>query len=330
MSAGRASNPVAGSTPAETARRIGGGVPPLRLRTARTSRRALADAIDACLDPDPDAAPDGARAARLPRGRARAASTPTAPLPVLDGPPAADPAERRRSAASGRDPGRPASRCWRCSPARSGARAWRSCSRARAPRCSRRRRRPRGLGPGRGPLLAAAGLGAGGRGARRGRRAAPLARARSRRVGVGVAARRVARLGLGPDRRDRRPRPAGWASDPAIAADSVLGPLVAPEAAARRALVFALAAVALGWLLSARHAADRPARGDALGGGGRRGPRARRRRRPRRQPAGVVVAAAVAVAVEFGLLRGAVARAEPDAAQPPAPPIGSPPSDDRL
>lgn len=49
-------NPVAGATPAETARRIGEPVAPLR-RTRPDLPEGLADTIDACLDPEPELRP---------------------------------------------------------------------------------------------------------------------------------------------------------------------------------------------------------------------------------------------------------------------------------
>jgi serine/threonine-protein kinase len=49
-------NPVAGSSPAQTARRIGSGIEPLR-DVRPDLPEGLADTIDACLDPDPDLRP---------------------------------------------------------------------------------------------------------------------------------------------------------------------------------------------------------------------------------------------------------------------------------
>jgi serine/threonine-protein kinase len=49
-------NPVAGSSPAQTARRIGTGIEPLR-NLRPDLPEGLADTIDACLDPDPDLRP---------------------------------------------------------------------------------------------------------------------------------------------------------------------------------------------------------------------------------------------------------------------------------
>ncbi len=49
-------NPAAGRTPAETARRIGAGVPPLRVHRPDLPE-GLADTIDACLEPEPELRP---------------------------------------------------------------------------------------------------------------------------------------------------------------------------------------------------------------------------------------------------------------------------------
>jgi serine/threonine protein kinase len=45
-------NPVAGSSPAQTVRRIGAPLPPLRARRPDLPE-GLTETIDACLDPDP-------------------------------------------------------------------------------------------------------------------------------------------------------------------------------------------------------------------------------------------------------------------------------------
>ena len=50
-------NPVAGPNPADTALRIGDGVPPLA-EYRPDLREALTGAIDACLDPDPRLRPE--------------------------------------------------------------------------------------------------------------------------------------------------------------------------------------------------------------------------------------------------------------------------------
>jgi hypothetical protein len=60
-------------------------------------------------------------------------------------------------------------------------------------------------------------------------------------------------LGIGPDFGFADRAPSGWAADPAVAADGVLGALIAPESLLAAA-AFAAAAAGLGWVLSARHA----------------------------------------------------------------------------
>ncbi len=61
-------------------------------------------------------------------------------------------------------------------------------------------------------------------------------------------------LGWGPDLGLGAQAPDGWSSDPSLAADTVLAPLAGVDSLLG-ALVFAVAAVALGWVLGARHAA---------------------------------------------------------------------------
>ena len=65
-------------------------------------------------------------------------------------------------------------------------------------------------------------------------------------AGVGLA------LGTGPDLGLGDPAPQGWVSDPRTALDSVLAPLVSGRSLLA-AVTFAAAAVALGWVLAARH-----------------------------------------------------------------------------
>ena len=67
-------------------------------------------------------------------------------------------------------------------------------------------------------------------------------------AGIGLA------FGTGPDLGLGEPAPAGWASDAGLAADAILLPLVSLTSLAGAA-VFAAAAVALGWVLTARHPA---------------------------------------------------------------------------
>jgi eukaryotic-like serine/threonine-protein kinase len=290
-------NPVAGDNPADTARRIGDGVPPLR-EYRPDLPEGLGDVIDACLEPDPAQRPDclelreclAAELERLDGERA---------LPLLDRPPA--PTERpplglpRLAVLVGGT----ALLALLAGPLGAPGLALvvfvlalpllAICLPAAA-----------AMAPG-APLLAAIGLGP----------ATPVLGAFApgplARAVIGASAWAwtfAAAIGTGAwttaGITDRAP--SGWASDPTTAVDAVLGGLVAPEALLG-ALTFALAAVALGWVLSARHApiallgamlwaAGVDAALGALGNGGLGG-----------QSAVLVAAAAGAVALEFGLLR---------------------------
>jgi hypothetical protein len=299
-------NPVVGSNPADTARRIGNGAPSLADYRPDLPE-PLTSAIDACLDPNPLARPE-ALELRACLDAELDLLDDDRPLPVLDGPPAPSQPERRVSlprvgillagcallgllAGPVGAPGLalvlfvlalpllalglPAESVWvPVGPALAAA----------------------GLGP------AAAALGGFGRGAAA--RAVLGASVWLWTFAAAIATGVWTTAGIA----DRAP--SGWTGDTTTAIDSVLGGLVAPEALLG-ALAFALAAAALGWVLSARHApiallgamlwaaaveAVLRVLGDgALG----------------RQPAIVVGAAAVAAAVEFRLLR-APGRAEPD------------------
>ena len=241
-------NPVAGRTPAQTARRIGTGVPPLRVHRPDLPE-GLADTIDACLEPEPELRPSRGSFATASQPSS-AASTPCTPLPGPDGrrprpgdrrPASAAPgcsrsprwSSSRRARRPGRGPGAAlvlarsrAALAGR--PARPRAR-WRRCSR----RCSMPPGSLRRRGPRRGGLTA-------------------LARAA---LGAGAWAWMLAAslaLGAGPELGIGSPATSGWATDASAAADQVLSPLFTP-ASLLGAGVFALAAVALGWALSARH-----------------------------------------------------------------------------
>ena len=117
-------------------------------------------------------------------------------------------------------------------------------------------------------------------------------------AGIGLA------FGTGPDLGLGDPAPAGWASDAGLAADvdSVLAPLVSPTSLLGAAL-FAAAAVALGWVLAARHprspcserCSGPPALNAALA--------ARAATVRSRSPAILVLAGAAAVAIEFRVPR---------------------------
>jgi hypothetical protein len=141
---------------------------------------------------------------------------------------------------------------------------------------------------------AAAALGAAGRG--------PAARAI---LGAGAWAWLLTAsiaVGAGPELGIAAQAPDGWSADPRLAAEAILAPLLEPDALLGAA-VFAAAAVALGWLLTARHAsiallaamlwAAATDAGLALVGNGTLGG----------NPLGVVVAAALAVTIEFALRR---------------------------
>jgi hypothetical protein len=109
-------------------------------------------------------------------------------------------------------------------------------------------------------------------------------------------------LGAGPELGIGSPAPQGWATDPGLAAETVLAPLVGLESLLG-ATSFALAAVALGWVLSMGHAsiallaamlwaAAVDATLSLIGSGALAG-----------RPLGIVLVAALAVGLEFGLLR---------------------------
>lgn len=294
-------NPLAADSPAETARRIGTGVPPLRLPRPDLPE-GLADTIDACLDSDPELRPtplelhecleaeldrlDAEHAVPAPRG-GRAAGAPAGWRSVGVARPAvlacialvlvliAGPSDAGGLAlvlAALLVPSLIA-----------GAMA-------------------SGLAPLGAPVLgavgvpgAAAGLGACG--------PTPAARAI---LGAGAWMWLVGcalGLGLGPDLGLGPQAPRGWAADAGVAAESILKPMTGLESLLG-ALVFASAAVAMGRLLSVRHAsiallaAMLWAAGVhgalALVGDGSLASR----------PVGVVAAALLAVAIEFGLRRG--------------------------
>jgi eukaryotic-like serine/threonine-protein kinase len=290
-------NPVAGQNPADTARRIGDGVPPLRSHRPDLPE-GLADIIDACLDPDPGLRPDALELRECLDAEVDELDDERALVPV-------DAATRQTS----RGP---------LSPARIGVlvggvallglTAFPLGAPGLAlvlfalalPLLALGLTAEAALIP-LAPLLAAIGFGG----------ATPALGA----FGSGTAARALlgasawawtfaAAVGTGAWTEagiaDRAP--SGWESDPAAAVDSVLGALVAPESLLA-AVVFALAAVALGWVLSARHApiallgamlwaAALAAILGSLGDSGLGG-----------QQAALVLAGAGAVAVEFAVLR---------------------------
>ena len=290
-------HPVAGLTPAQTVRRIGAGIAPLRAHRPDLPEY-LTETIDACLDPEPELRPDprdlrDCLEAELPRldadhplpGSAEPGEDPPAPrlakarlaalialaigLAVVAGPLGG--------------PGAALVLAALCLPSLiAGASAASLMPLAAGPLGAI------GLGG------AGAALGAGG--------GTALTRAA---LGAGAWAWMLTAalaLGAGPTLGIADQAPAGWSADPAIAAEHVLGALVTLESLLGAAL-FAAASAALGWVLSARHvalavlgamiwAAGVDAALALIGDGSLGG-----------KPTGVVLAAAVAVAIEFALAR---------------------------
>jgi hypothetical protein len=241
-------NPVAGRNPAETARRIEVGVPPLRVHRPDLPE-GLADTIDSCLDPDPELRPttddlrecleaemDALELDPVPSGFARdRPPAPGRPSPVRFAVIAAIGAALIALAGPFGDAGLALVLAVLCLPSviagATGA----------------------GLAPCAAPVLNAAGLG--GASAALGA-AGPTVAARAllgAAAWLWLAFAQVA-LGWGPDLVLAVPPPDGWAADPSIAVDAVLIPLAGLDSLLG-ALVFAAAAVVLGWILEARHAA---------------------------------------------------------------------------
>jgi hypothetical protein len=289
-------NPVIGANPADTARRIGAGLPELRVYRPDLPE-GLTDAIDACLDPDPDLRPDALELRECLDAELGELDAERALAPVIAAEPAADRA---------------------VSPLRLAAVvAVLGLLGLLAG--------PLGLpglalvlivltlplvGLGLGvetlmiplaPGLAAIGLGA----------AAPalgaFGRSTAARAVLGATAwmwTLAAAVGAGvwTTAGIAEYAPSGWTGDPATAVDYVLAPLVAPEALLGAA-AFAAAAVGLGWALAVRHApiallgamlwaAAVAAVLAAVGDGGLGG-----------EQAALVLAAVASVAIEFGLRR---------------------------
>ena len=290
-------NPVAGRSPAETARRIGGGAPSLCCPRPDLPE-GLTDTIDACLDPEPQLRPtplqlhecleaeiewlDGEQAVPSPPGvgnepvaaawrsigfaRIAALACIAAALVLIAGPSSAG--------------GLALVLAVLLAPSLiAGASA-------------------SSLMPLSGPALAALGVPAA---AAAPGAIGPTAVARAA-LGVGTWLWLVASslgLGFGPDLGLGPEAPRGWADDAGLAAESILEPMIALDSLIG-ALVFAVAAVALGRLLAVAHAsialllAMLWAAGVhgalALVGDGSLA----------ENPVGVVVAALFAVAVEFG------------------------------
>ena len=293
-------NPIAAESPAQTVRRIGAEMPPLGAYRPDLPA-SIAEAIDACLVPEPELRPtaielrdrleaelgalDADRAVPLPEGTEEPITPPRSGfgaahvgalaclavgLALLAGPLGAAGGALVVAAL--------------CVPSLI----------VGAPTV--------GLAPAAAPLLGAAGvasasaaLGVAGRN--------PVARAI---LGAGAWAWLFAAsiaLGAGPELGIAPQAADGWASDPAVAADAILVPLLSLESLLG-AGVFALAAASLGWVLGARHAsiallgamlwAAAVDGGLSVIGNGALGGK----------PLGVVTAAAFAVGVEFVLIRG--------------------------
>ena len=243
------SNPIAALSPAATARRIGGRLPPLRAQRPDLPE-GLTDTIDACLDTDPGLRPSARELAEcLEAELDRLDSERPAPLPddAPDAPPAVRHGLLRLAAlATGA-----AAVTLLAGPLGAGGLALVVSLLALpllalgAPAVSL----PITLSPFFAYLGAAAALPA------LGAAASTLA---ARAVLGASAWLWMAALGLafgtGPDLGIGEPAPGGWAEDVGTAASSVLVPLFDPASLAGAA-TFALAAVFLGWVLSARHAA---------------------------------------------------------------------------
>ena len=311
-------NPVAGASPAETARRIGEPVPPLHLSRPDLPE-GLVDTIDACLDPDPQLRPSPfdlrdcvlaelaeldsihplpasrddsatARPARRPfaRGKIALLATTVTLLALV-----AVPLEA---------PGLALILGVLALPSLLIGATLASLAVCAAPLMG-----AIGLGP------AAAGLGAVG--------PTPAARAI---LGVGAWMGLVGgalALGAGADLGIAAGAPHGWVYDASLAAETILRPLASADSLLGGS-IFALAAVALGRVLEMRHAALALLAGMlwaaglnaalSLVGDGSFASR----------PIAVVATAGVAVALEFGLLRSRPADSERIAPQARARPVG--------
>jgi serine/threonine-protein kinase len=244
------SNPVAGPTPAATARRIGG--PLSSLRESRPDLpEGLTDLLDSCLDPEPELRPTAAELGECIEAEI-AGLDPGRALPRPDG------------IAEVETPASPSGRVARVAlvvamaasitllagPLGAGGLAL-VASVLLLPLAAIGTRSA--LAAAVAPLLGALGLApaAAALGA-----AAPTAATRGALGAaswVWIVAGSVI-LGIGPELGFAEAAPAGWTSDAASTTDALLGALLAPESLLASA-VFAAAAVALGWVLSVGHAA---------------------------------------------------------------------------
>jgi hypothetical protein len=290
-------NPVAGDTPAQTVRRIGGSIRPLR-ELRPDLPEGVSDTIDACLDPDPEARPSPGELGECLEAEIDALDA-FAPLPGTE---AAGADARRTRLGAVRLlalVGIGVALALLAGPLGGSGLAL-TLAALLAP-AALLGLTAASFAPLAAPFLAQLGLG--GAGAALGSAAAGV-RARALLGAASWAWVLCASLalGAGPDLGIADRAPDGWASDASTAASDVLAPLANPASLAG-ALIFALAAIALGWVLRLRHgsvallaamlwAAAVDAALTLVGNGALGG-----------HPAGVVAAAAAAVALEFGLRR---------------------------
>jgi hypothetical protein len=311
-------NPVAGPTPAATARRIGEPVAPLR-EYRPDLPEGVADVLDACLDPDPELRPTATEVAEC-FTEELTALDPDNPVPLPEGSAAeAVRAPRFNLARLAALVGGAALVTLIAGPLGAGGLAL-LLSVLIVPLLAIGAPPTAGLAA-MAPLLAAAGLGAAAP-ALGSATPSPLARAITGAAAwMWLVAGSIA-LGAGPELGFAAQAPSGWAGDTTLAADTILREMVSPASLAAAGL-FAAASASLGWILSARHASIAllgamlwaagveaglgVVAGGALGG----------------NAVIVVAAAAVAVALEFAAIRGEGTRerdhpARADADQPAA------------
>jgi serine/threonine-protein kinase len=290
-------NPVAAPSPAQTARRIGEGVPPLRERRPDLPE-GLVDTIDACLDSDPALRPTALDLRDCLEDEMDRLSDAPLPAPGVFGPAAErewpGPARMAGLCALAAvlvliagplgAPGAALVLATLCLPALLIGAPAASLAAPAAPLIS-------WIGiPGAAAVLGALG-------------ATPLARAL---LGAGAWAWLFTgsiAFGLGPNLGIATRAPDGWASDTSVAAESVLAPLFGLDSLIAMA-IFAAAAVALGAILSLRHAAVALLGAMLWAAGVNAALAAVADVGVAGTAAGLVSAAVIAVAIEFGLRRG--------------------------
>ncbi len=291
-------NPVAGRTPAQTARRIGGEVAPLR-SSRPDLPEGLGDTIDACLEADPGLRPTVAELGECLEAEADGLDCERALLAAGADQPEPEPGSNRTLRMLGiaclagvlallaGPVGAPGAALVIA--------ALSLPSLFVGPPAA-------AIAPLAGPVLAAAGLGSAASALGAGADSVAGRAVLGATAWAWLLAGSIA-LGAGPELGIGSPAAQGWATDPGLAAETVLAPLVGVESLLG-ATSFALAAVALGWVLSMGHAsiallaamlwaAGVDAALSLIGNGALGG-----------RQLGIVLAAALAVGVEFGLLRG--------------------------